>query len=98
VYELSRSEAMLGVVGFAAAIPALAITPWAGVVADRVRKRDLIVATQTAAMLLAFVLAGLTFTGLVQVWHVVALAAMLGVVNAFDGPARQAFVVELVGS
>lgn len=98
VYELSRSEAMLGVVGFAAAIPALVITPWAGVVADRVRKRDLIVATQTAAMLLAFVLAGLTFTGLVQVWHVVALAAMLGVVNAFDGPARQAFVVELVGS
>ena len=98
VYELSRSEAMLGVVGFAAAIPALAITPWAGVVADRVRKRDLIVATQTAAMLLAFVLAGLTFSGLVQVWHVVALAAMLGVVNAFDGPTRQAFVVEMVGS
>ncbi|MCB0068717.1 MAG: MFS transporter, partial [Caldilineaceae bacterium] len=97
VYELSRSEAMLGVVGFAAAIPALAITPWAGVVADRVRKRDLIVATQTAAMLLAFVLAGLTFSGLVQVWHVVALAAMLGVVNAFDGPTRQAFVVEMVG-
>ncbi len=98
VYELSRSEAMLGVVGFAAAIPALAITPWAGVVADRVRKRDLIVATQTGAMLLAFVLAGLTFSGLVQVWHVVALAAMLGVVNAFDGPSRQAFVVEMVGS
>ena len=98
VYELSRSEAMLGVVGFAAAIPALAITPWAGVVADRVRKRNLIVATQTAAMLLAFVLAGLSFSGLVQVWHVVALAAMLGVVNAFDGPARQAFVVEMVGS
>ena len=47
VYELSRSEAMLGVVGFAAAIPALAITPWAGVVVDRVRKRNLIVATQT---------------------------------------------------
>lgn len=98
VYELSRSEAMLGVVGFAAAIPALAVTPWAGVIVDQVRKRDLIIATQTGAMLLAFVLAGLTFSGLVQVWHVVALAVMLGVVNAFDGPARQAFVVEMVGS
>lgn len=97
VYELSRSEAMLGVVGFAAAIPALAVTPWAGVIVDQVRKRDLIIATQTGAMLLAFVLAGLTFSGLVQVWHVVALAVLLGVVNAFDGPARQAFVVEMVG-
>jgi len=97
VYELSRSEAMLGVVGFAAAIPALAMTPWAGVVADRVHKRNLIVATQAAAMLLAVVLAGLTFSGRVQVWHVVGLAVLLGTVNALDGPARQAFVVEMVG-
>lgn len=97
VYELSQSELALGIVGFAAAIPALVITPWGGVVVDRVPKRKLLVFTQSAAMLLAFILAALTFAGVVQVWHVVALAVGLGVVNAFDGPARQAFVVEMVG-
>jgi predicted MFS family arabinose efflux permease len=98
VYELSRSEMMLGVVGFASAIPALIVTPWAGVVVDRVRKRDVILATQTSAMLLAFVLAFLSFSGVAQVWHIVVLAMLLGVVNAFDGPARQSFVVEMVGA
>lgn len=98
VYQLSGSEAMLGLVGFASAIPALIVTPWAGVIVDQVRKRDLIIATQTSAMLLAFVLAILTFTGVVEVWHIIVLSALLGVVNAFDGPARQAFVVEMVGS
>jgi MFS family permease len=98
VYELSRSEAMLGVVGFASAIPALAVTPWAGVIIDRVRKRNLLLLTQVAAMALALILAGLTFAEVVQVWHIVVLAVLLGVVNAFDGPARQAFVVEMVGA
>ena len=97
VYQLSHSELMLGVVGFAAAIPALIISPWAGVVVDRVNKRNLLVGTQSTAMVLAFVLAFLTFTGLVQVWEIVLLAALMGAVNAFDGPARQAFVVEMVG-
>ena len=97
VYELSRSEAALGIVGFAAAIPALLISPWAGVVVDRVHKRNLLLVTQTAAMLLALILAGLTFTGMVQVWHIVLLAIGIGAVNAFDGPTRQAFVVEMVG-
>jgi MFS family permease len=97
VYEISRSEQALGLVGFASAIPALLITPWAGVVLDRVSKRTVMLGTQFCAMVLAFVLAGLTFAGVVQVWHVVALAACLGAVNAFDGPARQAFVVEMVG-
>jgi MFS family permease len=97
VYEISGSAAMLGVVGFAAAIPAFLIAPWAGVVVDRVNKRNLLVATQAASMLLAFVLAVLTFTGIVQVWHVVLLAVLLGAVNSFDGPARQAFVVDMVG-
>lgn len=98
VYELSRSEAMLGVVGFASAIPALVVTPWAGVIIDRVRKRNLLLLTQAAAMALALILAGLTFAEVVQVWHIVVLAVLLGVVNAFDGPARQAFVVEMVGA
>ncbi len=97
VYQLSHSELALGLVGFASAIPALIISPWAGVVVDRVSKRKLLVATQTGAMLLAFILAALSFAGVVQVWHVIMLAAGLGVVNAFDGPARQAFVVEMVG-
>lgn len=97
VYELSRSELMLGVVGFASAIPSLLISPWGGVIVDRTNKRNLLVATQSAAMLLAFVLAALTFAGTVQVWHIIVLAALLGVVNSFDGPARQAFVVEMVG-
>ena len=97
VYELSHSELMLGVVGFAAAIPSLLISPWGGVIVDRVSKRKLLVITQTAAMMLAFILAILTFAGVAQVWHIIALAAALGVVNSFDGPARQAFVVEMVG-
>jgi MFS family permease len=97
VYELSHSELMLGVVGFAAAIPSLLISPWGGVIVDRVSRRNLLVATQTAAMILAFILAALTFAGTVQVWEIVVLAAGLGVVNAFDGPARQAFVIEMVG-
>jgi MFS family permease len=97
VYELSHSELMLGIVGFAAAIPSLLISPWGGVVVDRVNKRNLLVITQASSMVLAFILAALTFTGLVQVWEIVLLAAVTGVINAFDGPARQAFVVEMVG-
>mgnify|MGYP001614465682 CR=1 FL=1 len=97
VYQLSHSELTLGIVGFASAIPALLVSPWGGVVVDRVPKRSLLVVTQITAMLLAFILAGLSFAGMVQVWHVVLLAAGLGVVNAFDGPGRQAFIVEMVG-
>ncbi len=97
VYELSQSERDLGLVGFASAIPALAITPWAGVVIDRVSKRRVMIFTQTGAMILALVLAGLAFAGIIQVWHVIVLAACLGAVNAFDGPTRQSFVVDMVG-
>jgi MFS family permease len=97
VYQLSQSELALGIVGFASALPALFITPWGGVVVDRMPKRTLLIITQTASMIFAFILAALTVADIVQVWHVVALAVGLGVVNAFDGPARQAFVVEMVG-
>lgn len=97
VYELSRSELILGVVGFASAIPSLLISPWGGVIVDRVSKRNLLIVTQSAAMILAFILAALKFAEVVQVWHIVVLAALLGVINSFDGPARQAFVVEMVG-
>lgn len=97
VYELTDSEQMLGLVAFAAAIPALLISPWAGVILDRTSKRAVLVVTQTMAMVFALSLAALTFAGRVQVWQIVAMAVGLGVVNAFDGPARQAFVVEMVG-
>jgi MFS family permease len=97
VYQISGSEWTLGLVGFASAIPALIISPWAGVIIDRVPRRGILYATQSAAMSSALILAWLTFTGQVQVWHIVALAVGLGVVNAFDAPTRQAFVVEMVG-
>ncbi len=87
----------MGIVGFASAIPALFITPWAGVVVDQSSKRRLLVATQTVGDVPGFILSVLTFTDVVQVWHVVAWPLALGVLNAFDGPARQAFVVEMVG-
>jgi len=96
VYQLSQSEFMLGLVGFASAIPVLLVSPWGGVITDVLPKRTILLATQTTAMLMAFFLAGLTFGHLIQVWHVLLVAAMLGVVNAFDAPARQAFVVSLV--
>jgi MFS family permease len=97
VYQISHSELTLGIVGFASALPALLVSPWGGVVVDRVPKRSLLVVTQATAMLLAFILAALSFMGVVQVWHIVLLAGGLGFVNAFDGPGRQAFVVEMVG-
>ena len=97
VYAISGSELALGVVGSASAIPVLLISPWGGVIVDRVSKRHLLLITQSTAMLLAFTLAALVFTDVVRVWHIVLLAVGVGVVNSFDGPARQAFVVEMVG-
>jgi len=97
VYQISGSEAALGLVAFSAAIPALLLTPLGGVAVDRFPKRSILVATQSAAMMFAFVLAALAFAHVAEVWHIVALAAGLGLVNAFDAPARQSFVVELVG-
>ena len=96
VYELTHSELVLGIVGFASAIPALLVTPWGGVVVDWVNKRSLLIITQLAAMILAFILAVLTFTDKVTVWQIVILAAFTGLVNAFDAPARMAFIVDMV--
>ena len=97
VYRLTGSPVLLGFVGFASQIPVLLLSPLGGSVADRYNRHRILVATQTAAMLLAFVLAALTLTGHVQVWHVFVLASLLGVVNAFDIPTRQAFAVDMVG-
>ncbi len=97
VYELTQSAAFLGLVGFASGIPSWLFTLFGGVIADRVSRRKLLIIAQSAMMVLAFLLGFLVFTDLVQPWHVVVLAFLLGVANAFDAPARQAFVVELVG-
>ncbi|MFB3778180.1 MAG: MFS transporter [Bryobacteraceae bacterium] len=97
VYRLTGSSLLLGSVGFASQIPILLLAPVGGAVADRCRRHRVIVAAQSAAMLLAFLLAALTLSGQVRVWHVTVLASMLGCVNAFDVPARQSFFVEMVG-
>jgi MFS family permease len=97
VYRLTHSSVLLGVIGFAGQIPVFLLSPAAGIVADRFRRQWVVICTQTSAMLLAFTLAALTLTGAVRIWHIFALAATLGVVNAFDIPARQSFIVEMVG-
>jgi len=96
VYELSHSAAYLGYVSFAASAPSWLFMLRAGVIADRAPRRTLLLMTQTAMMALALVLSGLTFSGLVAPWQIVIVAFGLGTANAFDAPARQAFVSELV--
>src|SRR5690349_6490798 len=97
VYRLTGSSILLGLVSFSSQIPVFLFAPVGGATADRHNRHRILVGTQSAAMLLAMVLAGLTLSGHVQVWEIFALAALLGVVNAFDIPARQAFVVDMVG-
>jgi MFS family permease len=97
VYRLTGSEALLGLVGFAGLIPIFLLAPFGGAIADRADRRRVLIATQTASLLAALVLALLTLLGAVSVWHVVGTAVALGIVNAVDIPTRQAFVPSLVG-
>jgi MFS family permease len=97
VYELTGSSLWLGIVGACGSLPLLFLTLPAGVIADRLPKRNIVLVTQTLAMIQAFILAALIYLHLVQVWHVMVLAGMLGMVNALDQPTRQAMVVELTG-
>ncbi|MGB6428965.1 MAG: MFS transporter, partial [Candidatus Acidiferrales bacterium] len=87
---------LLGVVGFASRIPIFLLAPLGGLVADRWKRHKVVIATQSASMIVAFTLAGLALARRLTVWEIITLAAMLGVVNAFDIPARQAFLVEMV--
>ncbi|PYR57411.1 MAG: MFS transporter, partial [Acidobacteria bacterium] len=98
VYRLTGSAALLGLIGFASQIPVFLLSPLGGVVADRANRRRVLIGTQSAMMVLAFVLAAITLAGTVKVWHLFVLGSLLGVANAFDIPARQAFVIEMVGS
>jgi MFS family permease len=97
VLRLTDSPALLGLTAAASSLPVLLLSLSAGTLADRVPKRRLLLVTQVVSMALAAILAALTLSGLVQAWHVMALAVLLGVVNAFDAPARQSFTVEMVG-
>jgi MFS family permease len=97
VYQLTGSAADLGLVNFVGAIPLVPLTLYAGAIADRFEKRRVIFWCQASMMLLAFLLAFLCWTGAVRLWHVLGLAFLLGAAQALDTPARQAFVVELVG-
>jgi len=97
VYRLTGSPVLLGLVGFSGQIPVFLLAPLGGSFADVHNRHRIIVFTQTAAMTLALILAGLTLSGSVQIWHVFLLASLLGLVNAFDIPARQAFLVDMVG-
>ena len=96
VYRLTGSAVLLGVVAFANRIPVLLFSTVGGALADRYNRQHIVIATQVASMCLAGMLAFLTLSGLVQVWHLMAIAAALGIVNAIDIPARQSFVVQLV--
>jgi MFS family permease len=101
VYKLTKSAALLGVFGFANQIPILLLASIGGYVGDRYNRHRSVIATQTASMILAFVLAGLTLSGAIHdardAWVVIFIAFLVGVVNAFDVPIRQAFLVQMVG-
>ncbi|MEG4317916.1 MULTISPECIES: MFS transporter [unclassified Microcoleus] len=96
VYHLSDSPWMLGVVGFTSQIPTLILLPFAGVLIDRWNRHRVIIATQILAMVQSLALAFLALTGAVNIWQILVLSFFQGAVNAFDAPARQAFVPELV--
>jgi len=98
VYRLTGSALLLGLVGFAGQIPVFIFAPVGGLFADRHSRHRIVIATQTASMLLALILAALTLMRQVRVWEVLVLAALLGLVNAFDIPARQSFIIEMVNS
>lgn len=97
MFELTRSPLYLGYTGFATGVPAWVLMLYGGVVSDRFPRRTVLIVSQAAMMALAFVLAALAFTGAVRPWQILALAFLLGIANAFDAPARQSFVVDLVG-
>jgi MFS family permease len=96
VYSITGSTFLLGVFGFAGQIPTFLLAPFAGVFTDRYNRYHILIATQILAMIQALVLAILFFTGTIQIWHLMLASILLGCVNAFDMPARQSFVVDMI--
>lgn len=96
VYQLSASPWLLGIVGFTSQIPTLILLPFAGVLVDRWNRHQVIIWTQVFSMIQSLMLAVLALTGVVDIWHLIALSLFQGVINSFDAPARQAFVPEMI--
>lgn len=97
VFQLTNSAFLLGVVGFLSSIPVFVLSLFGGVLADRVNKKNILIFTQIAFMLLAFILAALTYFKLINTWQIMFIAVLNGIVMAFDAPSRQSVVVDLVG-
>ena len=96
VYRLTGSAFLLGLVSFSGQIPYLVLTPLAGVLTDRYNRHRMLMVSQTLAMLQAFALAFLAFGGMIRIWHLVFLSLFQGIVDSFQMPARQSFLVEIV--
>lgn len=96
VYRLTDSAMLLGIIGFTSQVPTFLLSPFAGVLADRSNLRRLLIWTQTLSMLQAFILSVFVLTDIIQVWHIISLSLFIGVINAFDIPGRQSFLVEMI--
>jgi MFS family permease len=96
VYKMTNSALMLGIVGFAGQLPMFVVAPFAGVFADRWNRHKMLLLTQSFALLQALLLTILVFLDVVQIWHIIILSIILGLINAFDMPIRQAFVFDMI--
>ena len=96
VYRMTGSEVLLGVVGFVAQIPSFLLAPVAGVLIDRWSRYRVLLVTQVISMIQAGILAWLSLTGSLDIWHIIVLSLVLGCINAFDMPARHSFVIDMV--
>ncbi len=95
--QLTNSPFLLGIINAIAALPILLFSIWGGTIADRIKKRKLIICTQALSMILAFVMGILFSLHIIEFWHIALIAGLMGLVNAFDMPARHSFVIEMVG-
>src|SRR3989338_260440 len=96
VYRMTNSAFMLGVVGFSSQIPTFILSPFAGVLADRHNRHKILLFTQTLALLQAMILAILTMTGRIEVWHIIVMGIFLGCINAIDIPSRHSFILQMI--
>jgi MFS family permease len=97
VYQMTGSALLLGIVSFAGQIPTFVLSPFAGVLTDRLNKYHVLLVTQIASLIQASILAWLALSGTIQIWQIIVLSVVLGCINAFDVPSRQSFVIDMVG-
>jgi len=96
IYRLTNSAFLLGLIGFTSQIPIFILGPFTGVFADRWNRHRAIIITQILAMIQAFILAALVLSGIIKIWQIIGLSLALGIINAFDMPIRQSFMVEMI--